>query len=389
MLFNNGEHHLIAGLARWQVLSMFKIGISSALTLLLLACSSAPKNSVINFSGAGLDGEQIPSVIAITPELIRTQRAQREAQVGQNITHLKEEVSAYRIDSGDILSIVVWGHPELAGTTMDTLVPAMATGELTPTAAPPAGFIVDDTGKFQFPYAGEVKVAGLTEGQARDQLTIALARYIKNPRITLRVSAYRSKRIYIDGEVKVPGLLTINDIPMTLVEAINRAGGALASADQSQILINRASKIYKINFPQMMKRGEDPAKIMLRNGDVIRIPSRDESKVFVAGEVVSPRSLTMHDGKLTLNEALGESGGINPITGDGGQVYVVRNMNKEMEVYQLNAKSPSALAIAENFELSPRDLIYVAATPLTNWNRTISLIFPSALSTAVGAAKMP
>jgi polysaccharide export outer membrane protein len=366
-----------------------KMGTTSVFILLLLACSTTPNNSVIHFGGGTIDGEKSPNVIAITPELIRHQKIQKDMQVGESITHLKEDSAAYRIDSGDILSIVVWGHPELAGTTMDTLVPAMATGELTPTAAPPAGFIVDDKGMFQFPYAGEVKVAGLTEGQARDQLTLALSRFIKNPRITLRVSAYRSKRIYVDGEVKVPGLLTINDIPMTLVEAINRAGGALPSADQSQIIINRASKVYKINFPQMMKRGEDPAKIMLRHGDVIRVPSRDESKVFVAGEVVSPRSLTMHDGRLTLNEALGESGGINPITGDGGQVYVVRNLNKEMEVYQLNAKSPSALAIAENFELSPRDLIYVAATPLTNWNRTISLIFPSALSTAVGAAKMP
>lgn len=389
MFFLDSENRMIAMPIRRQFFNILKIGLFTSLTTLLSSCSTAPKSTVMNFSGADLDGEKMPSVIAITPELIRSQKAQRDAQVGQSITHLKEESSAYRIDSGDILSIVVWGHPELAGTTMDTLVPAMATGELTPTAAPPAGFIVDELGKFQFPYAGEVRVAGLTEAQARDQLTVALSRYIKNPRITLRVSAYRSKRIYIDGEVKVPGLLTINDIPMTLVEAINRAGGALATADQSQILINRASNVYKINFPQMMKRGEDPAKIMLRHGDVIRIPSRDESKVFVAGEVVSPRSLTMHDGRLTLNEALGESGGINPVTGDGGQVYVVRNMNKEMEVYQLNAKSPSALAIAENFELSPRDLIYVAATPLTNWNRTISLIFPSALSTAVGAAKMP
>ena len=139
----------------------------------------------------------------------------------------------------------------------------------------------------------------------------------------------------------------------------------------------------------MMKRGEDPAKIMLRNGDVVRIPSRDESKVFVAGEVVSPKALTMHDGRLTLNEALGESGGINPVTGDGGQVYVVRNTNKEIVVYQLDANTPAALAIAEAFELSPKDLVYVAATPLTNWNRTISLIFPSALSTAVGAARVP
>jgi polysaccharide export outer membrane protein len=358
--------------------------------LCLAGCATSPSGAMYNFSNDEKNASRNSPVLkAITPELIKEQKEENSRQNGDYVAHLKEPYSTYLIGSGDILSIVVWGHPELAGTTMDTVTPNMATGELAPTAAPPAGFVVDESGMLQFPFAGEIKVSGLTEGQARSVLASALSRYINKPRVTLRVQAYRSKRVYLDGEVKIPGLLTINDIPMTLVEALNRAGGVLPTADQSQIIINRADVVYKINFPQMMKRGEDPAKIMLRNGDVIRIPSRDESKVFVAGEVVTPRSLTMHDGRLTLNEALGESGGINPITGDGGRVYVVRNTKKEIVVYQLDAQSPAALAIAENFELIPKDLVYVSATPLTNWNRTISLIFPSALSTAVGAVKVP
>ncbi len=356
----------------------------------LTACTTPSSGPMHHYRSDANDvSSGAPVVRAITPELIREQKELYNRRSGDNVAHLKEGQSSYLIDSGDILSIVIWGHPELAGTTMETVTPNMATGELAPTAAPPAGFVVDEKGMLQFPFAGGIKVSGLTEGQARDLLANTISRYIRNPRVTLRVQAYRSKRIYIDGEVKIPGLLTINDIPMTLVEALNRAGGVLPSADQSQIVINRGDVIYKVNFPQMMKRGEDPAKIMLRNGDVVRIPSRDESKVFVAGEVVSPKALTMHDGRLTLNEALGESGGINPVTGDGGQVYVVRNTNKEIVVYQLDANTPAALAIAEAFELSPKDLVYVAATPLTNWNRTISLIFPSALSTAVGAARVP
>ncbi|MFD2270358.1 hypothetical protein ACFS07_02390 [Undibacterium arcticum] len=125
---------------------------------------------------------------------------------------------------------------------------------------------------------------------------------------------------------------------------------------------------------------------MLINGDIVRAVSRDESKVFVSGEVVAPKALTMHNGRLTLNEALGETGGINPVTGDGRQVYVVRKQASEPVVYQLNASTPGALAMAESFELYPKDVVYVAASPLTNWHRAISLIFPSALSSVLGAA---
>jgi polysaccharide export outer membrane protein len=63
----------------------------------------------------------------------------------------------------------------------------------------------------------------------------------------------------------------------------------------------------------------------------------------------------------------------------------VRRSASEPIVYRLDAQAPGALAMAESFELDPKDLIYVAATPLTNWHRTISQIFPGALSSAVGA----
>jgi polysaccharide export outer membrane protein len=115
--------------------------------------------------------------------------------------------------------------------------------------------------------------------------------------------------------------------------------------------------------------------------------SRDESKVFVSGEVTSPKSLTMHNGRLTLNEALGESGGINPLSADNRQVYVVRKTAKEPVVYQLDASSPGVMAMAEEFELNPKDVVYVAASGLANWHRAISLIFPSAVSSLIGPVR--
>ena len=128
---------------------------------------------------------------------------------------------------------------------------------------------------------------------------------------------------------------------------------------------------------------------MLRDGDVLRVRSREESKVFVSGEVTQPRALPMYNGRLTLNEALGESGGINPLSGDARQVYVVRKSATDPIVYKLDAQAPGALATAEGFELQPKDIVYVAATPLANWHRTISQLFPGALTSAVGTVVSP
>jgi polysaccharide export outer membrane protein len=346
--------------------------------------SNAPlQKAAGNGSGIGA----APPTQLITDELIQTEKRQREQRANVNISKLVVQHPApYKIGPGDILSIVVWDHPELAGP----LLPASAavSDQGTP-GVPSPGFVLDHEGRVQFPYAGLLKLSGLTEEEARRLLATRLATYIAKPNVTLRIQAYRSKRIYIDGEVKAPGLQAINDIPMSLLEALNRAGGLLPTADQSRIVLERGDVRYNIDMRELVAKGINPGNVMLANGDVLRVTSRDESKVFVSGEVVTPKALTMHNGSLSLNEALGESGGISPLTGDARQVYVVRKGIDGTHVYQLDARRSDALAMAEAFELHPKDLVYVAASPLANWHRSLSMIFPGALTSVVGVTTRP
>jgi polysaccharide export outer membrane protein len=366
--------HLNKRLTRWLLL--LAIPLASA-------CSSvAPGVQIQSYAGDpdGAEGAA-PEVTIITPELVKKERVARNKRTSDDIGKLAGAPKPYTIESGDILHIVVWDHPELTSAGGD----GVAATDVGAAVTPSSGFTVDHKGQIQFPYAGEIKVSGMTEEQARQTLTKKLAHYIRDPRVTLRVKSYRSKRVYVDGEVRTPGLQAIDDIPMTLMEAINRAGGMLPSADQSQILLSRNGQTFRISLPELVRNNVNPNSIMLRSGDVVSVVSREDSKVFVSGEVNAPRALTMRNGRLTLNEALGESGGISPISGDASQVYVIRRSGDEPVVYRLDANASGAMALAEGFELEPKDVIYVAATPLTNWHRTISAIFPGALSSAVSA----
>ncbi|QNA88742.1 hypothetical protein G4G28_09965 [Massilia sp. Dwa41.01b] len=334
-----------------------------------------------------------PPTEMITEQLIAAEKTAALQQGEQDLSRLiVRNPPPYTIGRGDILSIVVWDHPELAGGGMTAATAALdAAGANTVWRSERAAARLRrrPPGRIQFPFAGLLPVEGLTEEQARALLTQKLARYIANPNVTLRVQAYRSKRVYIDGEVKSPGLQAINDIPMTLVEAINRAGGMLPTADQSRIALERGDARYRINLRDLVQKGINPANLMLAPGDVVRVHSRDESKVFVSGEVVTPRALTMHNGRLTLNEALGETGGISPLSGDARQIYVVRKTPERTRVFQLDARLAGSIAMAESFELRPKDVVYVAASPLANWNRHLSLLFPGALTSAVGVTTRP
>lgn len=324
-----------------------------------------------------------PVIKLITPDLIQEERTAREQNADQRVQALFDDARPYVIGAGDLLSILVWNHPELniAATGAQALSSSGAQS--------PAAFVVDSQGMIQFPYVGPIKVAGLTELEARSLLSKRLIESIKNPDLTLRVLAYRSKKIYIDGDVKAPGSQAIDDVPMTLLEGVSRAGGFLPTADQSQVIVARKGITYPVNVPQLVRQGADMSRLMLASGDVVRVPSRDESKVYVLGEVNRPSALPMNNGKLTLAAALGEAGGLNQLSSSARQVYVIRGANlSEPTVYNLDAGSPVALAMAEGFELNPKDVVYVDAAGLARYNRIVNLILPTAATAATSVGQI-
>ena len=328
-----------------------------------------------------LDPNSVAQIKEITPSLVLGDNRARQALLDNDgVSRLVDKAEPYRIGPGDILSIVVWDHPELVLPTqtyaIGTGVTELAFGD---TASGIPGYTVSSTGYIQFPYTGLLKVAGLTELQARNLIVNSSGKYIQDPQITVRVLGYRSKRVYVEGEVKTPGTVAINDIPMTLLEAINRAGGVLPTGDRSSVYVIREGKKTRVNLPALIDRGQDLNQVMLKSGDIVRVTPRDDSKVFVTGEVTTPATIVMRDGRLTLNEALGVAGGPNQLTADSSQVFVVRSTEQATPlVFHLNAASPQAYAVAEKFELQPKDVVFVDTAGLVRWNRFISNLFPSA-----------
>lgn len=309
---------------------------------------------------AGSDKPPAGILLPITPALIRMQRGQPAADVGQDVKRLFGVAKPYTIGPGDVLNIVVWDHPELS---------QVAGG----------GFSVSRDGAIQFPFVGEFKIGGLTESQARAELAARLAKFIKNPEVTVRIQAYRSGRVYMEGAVRQTGPQAVDDIPLTLPEAISRAGGFSATADRSNVAITRGNNTTLINLLQLTQLGVNPGNILLAAGDVVQVSSFEDAKVFVLGEVMRTGALSLRNGRMTLNGALGESGGINQISGDPRQIYVLRNGGSgHAEIYHLDARTPAAYALTEGFDLKASDIVFVDPSPLVRWNRVISLLLPSA-----------
>lgn len=320
-------------------------------------------------------------VTPITPQLIQALGQQRPTSIPSEVQSLFGAPTPYTIGPSDIISVIVYDHPELlpnAGTVINQ--------QADPTGISSApGFIVDAKGDIYFPYAGLVHVSGLTETQAAELISRRIRGVIKDPQVTVRINSFRSRRAYIDGEVRQPGAQIFTDVPMTLPEAINRAGGVTANGDRSFVTVTRGAKTTVVDLVRLQELGVNPNSILLESGDLVTVRAREERKVFVMGEILRPSAVMMRNGRLTLNEALGEAGGPNLATANTNQIYVVRNNNDGAPVlFHLRANSPVALALAESFPLRPRDVVYIDPVPLVQWNRIVNLILPSAQTLNIG-----
>jgi polysaccharide export outer membrane protein len=322
------------------------------------------------------------AITPITPALVKAQLETRPADVSVRVKRLYAEPKPYTIGPSDIISIVVYDHPELL-----PLAGAVISQQVDPTSISPGpGFIVNSEGMVTFPFVGRIKVAGLTEIEASELLISRLGKFIKDPQVSVRITSFRSQRAYVDGEVRAPGTQIFTDVAMTLPEALNRAGGITANGDRSFVTLTRDGETTLINLMMLQEMGVNPNRILLKNGDLITVRNRDENKVYVMGEILRPSALLMRNGQLSLNEALGEAGGPNLSTANTSQVYVIRNTAEgNPAVFHLNAAAPSALALADRFALRPRDVVYIDPVPLVNWNRIISLILPSAQALNIGS----
>jgi polysaccharide export outer membrane protein len=349
-----------------------RVAVVAALLPLVSACTLIPG---MQFSTSTPQPGVEPVLREITPQLLREERDARDKYVDTELNALFAEPQPYVVGVGDVLSVNLIGQTEIPSVSVVTApVPNSAADSIVM-----SGYAVDQEGEVHLPYVGAVKVAGLTLREVYVELSHQFVKYIKRPEFTLQIASYRSKRVYVAGEVKAPGALPIIDIPMTLPEALGRAGGDLFTANLGAVEINREGKKYFVNIPRLTAHGINPARILLKNGDLVRVPSREESKVFVIGDVAKPAVVTPLNSRLSLNEALGNAGGIDPSNGDPRQIYVIRNVSDQHpEVYHLDAASPVALALAEGFELQAKDVVYVDAAPLARWNRIVSLILPTA-----------
>jgi polysaccharide export outer membrane protein len=325
------------------------------------------------------EDEPLYAFVPITIDEIRKQRVRKSAPLDPgfqlpSVGDARQSYS-YRIGPGDVVSIIVWDHPELTS-------PLGEFQDLTT-----SGRLVDQEGMMFYPHVGAFKVAGLTVDEIRSYLVRGLARVITAPQVDVRVAAFRSRRAYVTGEVTNPCYVPMTDVPQGVLDAINICGGLKETASRRRATLIRGSRTYPIDLLALLTRGDTTQNVLLEDGDVLQVTDSFREKVFLMGEVKAQNAYPIQRGFMTLTEALSVAGGLDVKSANDASLFVFRSQGDTTSnlepyrwtpvVYAMDLESAQSMLLAEQFELQPRDIVYVSPTSFAKYNRVINELLPT------------
>ena len=312
-------------------------------------------------------------IVPVTADVVVAQAEQRE-----HVHHANDLLPAvlpgqppaeYRIGPGDIVNITVWNHPELT-------IPAGTQAQNTTFD----GQLVASNGDMYYPFAGTFHVAGKTTAELRAYLVQHLKVYIEDPQIGVRVVSYQADRVEVTGAVNKPGTITLNNTTQGVLQAIDLAGGLVADASRRRAILIRHGKRYTIDLAGLLSGDRVVQNPLLEAGDSIHIPDNTGDEVFMLGSVAKPEPIVIPQQSLTLLKAITQAGGLNPTTADGSGVLVFRLSDQPGQpatIFTLDLSQATNVFLASQFDLEPRDVVYVATTGFAKYNAVISQILPT------------
>lgn len=210
----------------------------------------------------------------------------------------------YRIGKEDVLDISVWQASDLTKTVT-----------------------VASDGTIEYPYLGKIQVEGMNPSELKRQISNKLADgYLNDPKVSVTVKEYNSKKILVFGEVVNPGLYKIKK-GIALLELLFLVGGTTSEAKRLTVIRpneqnsggalpaaidpnykadmddNENSTVHEADLLALLSKGDLNQNIMIIPGDTVYVSSGTGQKYYVLGQVKNPGPYEW-TGDITVLEAI-------------------------------------------------------------------------------------
>ena len=286
--------------------------------------------------------------------------AERDARLRAIVARDNAKKEKYKINAGDSISINVYNNPDLSVSRT----------------------LVTTDGYIGMVLVGQLKVAGLTLEEASLAMEEALSKYIRNPKVGISPLEIHSETATIVGAVNKSGMFTISS-DMRLTDLFAMAGGTasrlydgqtLEAADFSKAVFVRGGKILPVDFVRALEQGDPLHNLQLHKGDYIYIPAKDDSMVFLIGDVKSSQRRVWTK-NMGLLELLSSCGGLNDT--HWSTAIIIRGGFAKPKMYKVDLDGVLR-GDKPNVALESGDIVYIPHDDISEYNVFIKKLFPTA-----------
>ena len=172
-----------------------------------------------------------------------------------------ETTPSYRLFKGDTFNVLAIGFPDGIGVNNIT---------------------IGIDGYVQLPYVGSIKMEGMTLDEAKSVLMESLGEYLRIPDMSLLITSYGPRKVYVMGNVASPGIHDLGIDSMNAYAALASAGGWTNRARSTRIQVIRVHDdmmYYRtLNMKDYTKKHDLTQNVVLEDGDIVYVPASNGIK---------------------------------------------------------------------------------------------------------------
>lgn len=282
------------------------------------------------------------------------------------------------VGPGDILDIAIYetGVALFGGGGGGPLQGAVQQSGISSRAERFPAVRVDDAGRINLPFIGEVAVAGRTTNAIEGMLRSALRGKSQNPQVLVSIAEGLTNSVIIGGDVRTPGRLVLPTNRETLSDVIALAGGNAGEIKDMVVRVQRNGVAGKFRLSDILANPEQDIRVFPSDRiQLVRAPQT----YSVLGAAGRNSQMPFPDTSLSLVEAVAAAGGANPNAGDPSAIFVFRfaagpDGTEVPTVYHFNMMQASSYLLAQRFVIHDKDVLYVGNAEANQPTKLVQII---------------
>jgi len=242
---------------------------------------------------------------------------------------------------------------------------------------------VTDAGTVPLLFIGDVKLAGLTPGDAAHEVELALIskHLMLKPQVAITVEQYATQNVSVMGQVRNPGTYPISTAS-SVVTVLAMAGGLADLADRHITIERRANSADTITYFLSNESNQAlNSEVQVYPGDTVIVPKA--GVIYVLGDVGRPGGypITTNDSRMSALQALAMAGAANKTSVLSRAKLIRRTPTGVAEVQLLLADIEKGKR--PDVELRPDDVLFIPSSWMKNLSMNASSIAASATSAMI------